>query len=473
MQKKIPPPLDSDLNLVKAQLEKIIPDCVRYFADCRNPQKPGFAPISKQSAPYPFQPDSLPSVVNELRHWLFDYPQSASLHPAFSAWSVGGGHSLNMIGKLLEGTAHLTAQTSAQLSVQLENELAGWVKKMLGWPDNSPSLLLSGSSMGNLQALLVARNKFFPAADEIGLSEENKMIVYGSEQTHLTISRALQAIGLGRQAFKSVSINSDGSIDIESLEKLLAADQRTNRSVAQVIVANAGSTLSGAFDQLSAIAVLARKYGAWLHIDAAWGAWLAADPTRAHLLADNQLADSLTLDFHKWPGAAVGTGLVLFKAETDLQKIFSIPNNYLNSISDNIENLGEMGLELTRPARALTPWLILRTCGIKGIGERLGACCDLAAGLASELEKISGCDLRFKVTSNTIVLGFKGPRTPSAEKINAFVKELWAEGISMPSQVLLDHRPYIRFSFLNHSTQQAQIDLLLTKIQQFTGDDDV
>lgn len=462
--------LDTDLDLIKTQLEKLIPDCLHYFSKSREPERPGFAPVSKLLAPYPRQPTHLPEVVGDLRHWLFDYPQSTSLHPAFSAWSVGGGHSLNLIAKLLEGTAHLTAQTSSQLSVQLENELASWVKKMLGWAESSRSLLLSGSSMGNLQALLAARNKFFPQADENGWSDKKRMLVYGGEQTHLTIIRGAQMIGLGRQAFRKATSNSDGSVNLQSLEQLLYADRAADASVAQVIVGSAGSTLSGAFDDIRTLTTLAEKYGAWLHIDAAWGAWLAADPKRAQLLNGNELADSLTLDFHKWPGAAVGTGLILFKAETDLQKIFSVPNPYLNTVSENSENLGEMGPELTRPARAISPWLILRVCGLEAIGEKLGACCDLAAGLASELEKIPGCELRFNVSSNTVVVGFKGDRAPNTERVHTFVKELWAEGISMPSLVYLDHRAHIRFCFLNHSTQQTQIDLLLTQMKKFTGE---
>ena len=161
--------------------------------------------------------------------------------------------------------------------------------------------------------------------------------------------------------------------------------------------------------------------------------------------------------------------MILFKKETDLQKIFKQPSPYLTTVSDDTNNYGEAGLELTRAARALTPWLILRVCGIRAIAARLGQNCDLALHFATELKKIPGCVLRFPVASNTVVFGFQKSELQSTETLGAFVKNLWSEGVLMPAVAALDQRAYLRCSFLNHSTQMMQIDLLLERIRKLTG----
>lgn len=245
-------------------------------------------------------------------------------------------------------------------AVKMENMLLKWMADIVGYPEFARGNLTSGGSMANLISVVTARDAFEVVGKEIG-----RAVVYITDQTHHSVAKALRIAGLGRCVVRKIPVDPACRMDPSALDKALAADGSAGKRP-WLIVASAGTTNTGAVDPLGEIAEIAERYGAWLHVDGAYGGFFVLCPEGHQVLRGMHLSDSLVLDPHKSLFMPYGTGAVLVKDGPKLYRAFKAEADYLQSDLDGAEepSPADLSPELSKHFRGLRIWLSLMVLGI-------------------------------------------------------------------------------------------------------------
>lgn len=247
---------------------------------------------------------------------------------------------------------------------KLEYGLIKQFATLFGLPESAGGVFLSGGSLSNLQALVVARNSF---KGNIALS---KLVIFVSEHAHVSIQKAAMVMGLGAESVIKITTNSKYQMDVANLE-LQIKKQQEQGNLPLAIVATAGTTVTGSIDPLESIANLARTYGIWLHVDAIYGGALIFSDKYKHLLSGIEMADSIAFNPQKWLYIAKTCSMVLFRGFNGMVDNFRINTPYMKE-QDELINLGEISIQGSRHAESLKLWLSLLNFGINGYRELIG-----------------------------------------------------------------------------------------------------
>jgi aromatic-L-amino-acid decarboxylase len=235
-----------------------------------------------------------------------------------------------------------------------------------------------------------------------------------------------------------------------------------------------GTVTTAAFDDLAALAIVARGNNMWFHVDGAFGSFVVLDPSRRHLIAGLSEADSLAFDFHKWLHAPYAAGCVLLREIAMLHATFSSPRNYLvgtkRGFAGDSPWFCDMGIELSRPCRALKVWFTMKEHGIVRLGESIAANCDQAQYLASLLKKHDFIRVFTPVSLNIVNFRLEPDELKGADSgtIDIFndelVNDLQEKGIAVPSTARLKDQLYIRVCITNHRSTLADFDLFVNAV---------
>lgn len=273
-----------------------------------------------------------------------------------------------------------------------------WLAQVCGLdPERMKGIYSSGGSVANIVALGAARQWSYEqrgvdvAADGMAAAGRPGAI-YASSETHHTVLRAAAVLGLGRSAVREIPVDHRQRMDVAALAERLTADRAAD-VVPIAVVANAGTTNTGAIDPIRAIGELAHEHGAWFHVDGAYGLVAWADERVRPLLDGLDLADSAIVDPHKWLSAPTGIGATFVRDPTILERAFTQePAAYLAAIDapDDVQvsvesmgiHYGDMGVELSAPARGTAVWATLLALGGEGVAARVREDRDLAAYLS-------------------------------------------------------------------------------------------
>ncbi|WP_030685310.1 aspartate aminotransferase family protein [Streptomyces globisporus] len=354
----------------------------------------------------------------------------------------------------------------------IERKLIDWTTGRIGLGPLADGVFTSGGTQSNLQALLLAR-------EETGTADLSKLRIFSSECSHFSVQKSAQLLGLGRDAVVSVPV--DRNKRMQSV--VLAAELEACRAeglVPMAIVATAGTTDFGSIDPLPEIANLAAEYGAWMHVDAAYGCGLLASRTRRHLLDGIERADSVTVDYHKSFFQPVSSSAVLVRDGATLRHA-TYHADYLNprrTLAERIPNQVDKSLQTTRRFDALKLWMTLRVMGADGIGELFDEVC----GLAREGFELLAADPRYDVVVepqlSTLVYRYVPEAVTSPDDIDRANlharKALFASGEAVVAGTKVDGRQYLKFTLLNPETTAADIaavlDLIAGHAEQYLGE---
>jgi glutamate/tyrosine decarboxylase-like PLP-dependent enzyme len=313
-------------------------------------------------------------------------------HPRFFGYVASPSTPVGAFADLIASALNqnVTSWRSAPAAVQVERTVVRWLGQLIGYGEDARGLLMSGGSMANLNALLIAhRVKAGVEASRQGLWNTGApMTVYASDQVHFSIVKAADVLGLGREQVRLVKSTERFQLDVKSLREHLASDiQAGFRPFC--VVGNAGTVNTGAVDSLEEIAGVAEEYGLWLHVDGAYGALSAMDETKRSLFAGIERADSVSLDPHKWLYAPVDAGCLLFRDEARVRDAFSANEaDYIKVHEQESEEafaFWDYGIELSRRFRALKIWLMLRYYGTRRVAAAIKADNALAFELAERI----------------------------------------------------------------------------------------
>lgn len=249
---------------------------------------------------------------------------------------------------------------------QMEVQVLRNIARMFGYDEQSGGVMVSGGSLANLQALAVARNHYFSVKEEglTGLTEQP--VILASEASHTSLHKAAMLLGLGTFSVIAVKTNQNSQMDTSDLEK------KINKMIEEgkrpfAVVATAGTTVTGNIDPISSIAEITKKYGLWLHVDAAYGGALVFSDKHRARLSGIEKADSITFNPQKWMYVTKTCAMVLFKNRDLLETEFRISAPYMNDT--DFTNLGEINVQGTRHADILKLYLSLQHIGLKGYDQ--------------------------------------------------------------------------------------------------------
>jgi glutamate/tyrosine decarboxylase-like PLP-dependent enzyme len=281
-------------------------------------------------------------------------------HPRFFAFVPLPGNYISVLADALAAGFAVFSGTWMAGSGPAEVELVAvdWLREICGLPRGARGLFLSGGSMANLTALAAARHA------RLG-SEWADAVVYGSDQLHASVDRALAVLGFSPGRLRKIATDPDFRISLPALRSAVAEDRRAGLRPF-CVVANAGSTNTGAVDPLEEIADLCTEANLWLHADGAYGAPAVLTEKGRTLLRGLDRVDSLTLDPHKWLFQPLEMGCLILREGRLLREAFEVRPEYMKDTERGEEevNFCDYGIQLTRSFRALKLWMSFKVFGL-------------------------------------------------------------------------------------------------------------
>jgi glutamate/tyrosine decarboxylase-like PLP-dependent enzyme len=410
--------------------------------------------------PPPDDPVAFDEILDGLERDVLPFVARIS-HPGYLAFIPGEGTWPGALGDLIASALNVDTcwWLGASGPSALELVVLDWLRQWVGYPEQAAGVLVSGGSAANLTALACAREA------RIGVMNE-KAVVYMSDQTHSSLARAARVLGFRPDQVRVIPSDGRARMQVDALRAAIAADEAGGRKPL-VVVANAGTTATGAVDRFHELSEVCRERGIWLHVDGAYGAFACLTERGRQTLAGIELADSITLDPHKWLYQPVELGALLVRDGSALQRGFEISPEFLKDVeaADREVNFSDLGLQLTRSCRALKLWISLRYFGVSAFRAAMDNCLDLALHAQGRIESSPELELMSPASLGIVTLR----RHPSGvddeailERINASI----AERVERGGEVFISTgrvrgRYVLRLCILNHSTSQAEVDRAL------------
>ena len=387
-----------------------------------------------------------------------DAPGYLAFIPGFTTWPSAMGDlissALNLDSCWWAGGAGMT---------QLELTVLGWFAEWIGYPPDASGVLVSGGSAANLTALACARERLAGAM-------RDDLVIYVSAQSHSSIARAARALGFRPERVRVIPVDRAYRMRIDALERAVAADAAAGlRPLA--VCANAGTTNTGAVDPLPQLAALCAESGCWLHVDGAYGAFAVLSGRGRDALRGIELADSVTLDPHKWLFQPFECGALLVRHPDGLRLSFEILPDYLRDVSsDGRVNFSDRGLQLSRMCRALKVWMSVQTFGVDAFRAAVDQALDLAQEAAARVEASPELELLAPVDLSVVALR-RRPQGMSDEReidaVNAaLVGAVERSGDVYVSSTRLFGRQAIRLCILNPTTTAEHVHKALDIIER-------
>ncbi|MGR6964482.1 pyridoxal phosphate-dependent decarboxylase family protein [Geodermatophilus sp. URMC 61] len=381
----------------------------------------------------------------------------ATTGPRYFGFVVGGAldsaTAADMLAVAWDQPA-FNAVTSPAAAV-VEDVAGAWLKELLGLPQTASTGFVTGAQGANTVGLAAARHRVLADAgwdvEQNGLAGAPAVRVLATGERHATIDRSLRLLGLGAGALQPVATDEQGRIDVAALAGALEGGPPGR----VVVCLQAGNVNTGACDDLAAAVPLAHRYGAWVHVDGAFGLWAAASPTTRHLVEGVAAADSWATDGHKWLNVPYDSGYAFCADPEAHRAAMAYTAAYLTGQGQgDLRAPGDHVPESSRRARGFATWAALRELGRSGVAGLVERCCALARRFAAEASAVEGVAVVNDVVLNQVLLRF-GDDDATTDAVVAAVQrsgECWMGATTWHGMRLM------RVSVSNWSTTEADVD---------------
>jgi glutamate/tyrosine decarboxylase-like PLP-dependent enzyme len=462
-QNTLDPPDWQDL---RAQSHRMLDDMLNYLEHIR--ERPVWQPIPPEvrtvfHEALPQKPSDLAAVHDTFMRDILPFAVG-NAHPGFMGWVHGGGTPVGMLAEMLAAGLNANLGGRDQMPVEVERQVLQWVRELFGFPESASGLFVTGTSMANLIAVLVARTAALGAGvRREGVAASGKRLsAYASMGAHGCIAQAMDLSGLGLDTLRLIPMNESYQMDAAALTRAIAAD-RSAGYTPFFIAGTAGSVDVGAIDDLSALADIAQKEKIWFHVDGAYGALAMLAPEIAPRLAGMERADSVAFDFHKWGQVPYDAGFILVRDGALHHSTFASPAAYLKRETRGLAAGSpwpcDFGPDLSRGFRALKTWFTIKVYGAEKLGAVIAHTCALAQYMQQRIKETPELELLAPVSLNIVCFRY---RCEDADRVNAdIVVALQESGIAVPSSTTINGRFAIRAAIVNHRTRSNDIDALL------------
>jgi aromatic-L-amino-acid decarboxylase len=379
--------------------------------------------------------------------------------PGYLAYVPGGGLFHAAIADLIADAVnrYVGVCAAAPALVQLESNVVRWFCEIVGYPRGAGGVLTSGGSLANFTAVVTARKALLP-------DDFLRGTLYCSNQIHHSFQKAANLAGFPYANIRELPVDERFRIRIDALEERIARD-REEGWTPFLIAGSAGTTPTGAVDDLAELARVARENKLWFHVDGAYGALFMLTERGRAVLRGIEEADSMILDPHKTLFLPFGTGAVLVKDAQTLRRAHSSHADYLPAMQseDELVDFCEISPELSRDFRGLRVWLPLKLFGIAPFREQLDEKLDLTQYAVDELRKIDGITIVAEPQLTIAAFRYRDDDAATREllgRINA------RKRVMLTPATTPDGRFVARIAIVSHRTHRDRIDMLLDDVRE-------
>ncbi len=419
------------------------------------PSEQNVSNLEAFNEPMPSTQTSALEVVKQLNE-LGTPVTTLSRSGRFFGFVVGGALPVSVASSWLTSTWDQNSSLTmlGYLNAKLEQVAQKWIVDLLDLPIGTAVGYVTGATMAGFTALSSARTRTFKNLGydlkKGGLRNAPKIRFIISEDIHATNIRALNYMGHGTDEFEYVPVDDEGRVKVDELPVL---DESC------IIVVQAGNINSGAFDDFRTICARAKDAGAWVHVDGAFGGWIKVSKTRNHLTDGMELADSWSIDCHKWLNVPYDSAIAICRDREAMLETFTISAGYLTTDGERIPN--NFTPELSRRARGIDVWAALKHLGRDGFSQLIDRCCDHAKWFSVELEKI-GFTIMNDVVINQVVFCLSDN---DDERLKKIMNKVAASGKTWFGPTHWHGRTVYRMSVSSHETNQSDLDVALRAIK--------
>ncbi len=418
------------------------------------------------------EPPESGAPVDGLLDLVFDRLAGKSFNtagPGFLAYIPGGGLFHAAVGDLIANSInrYTTVFAAASGLAQLEINVIHWFKRLVGYPLEAGGILTSGGSLANFSALVTARRERLPEDFLDGT-------LYVSDQIHHSIGKAAALAGFPAANVRHIGVDERFRIRTDELEEAVRRDRAAGKRPF-LVVGSAGTTNTGAVDDLEELARIAREHSLWLHVDGAYGGFFVLTERGRAALRGLARADSITLDPHKGLFLPYGTGSLLVRDGEALKRAHQLRGEYMlpPEESPDLVDFCDISPELSRDFRGLRVWLPLKMHGLDAFRTALDEKLDLAAWAAGELRGIP--DIEMIAEPQLSLLAFRLERPGlDRDRLDALNRELMARINSRQRVFLTGTRIeagfVLRICVLNFRTHRDRMELAIEDIRNSVAD---
>jgi glutamate/tyrosine decarboxylase-like PLP-dependent enzyme len=295
-------------------------------------------------------------------------------HPRFFGYITASPAPIGILGDLLAAALNPNcgAWALSPAATEVEAQTVRWIAELIGFPNDAGGILVSGGNMANivcLAAARVAKADWDIRKDGVSATGARRLRVYVSTEAHTWIQKATDLTGLGTESIRWIQTDANLRMDVAALRRQIKLD-RAAGEIPCLVAGTAGSVSTGAIDPLREIAGLCKEYGAWFHVDGAYGGFAAALPDASDDLKALSLADSVAVDPHKWLYAPLEAGCALVRDAAALRAAFAYHPPYYH-FDEQATNFVDCGPQNSRGFRALKVWLQMRHIGAAGYRQMI------------------------------------------------------------------------------------------------------
>lgn len=426
---------------------------------------------SKFTEPLPIEPTSENDVYQEFLDNVLPYPLG-NTHPRFWGWVMTTGTPLGMLSELLTGAMSLQMGGGHSSGVYVETQVIDWLRELMGFPEGTSGILLSGGSMANLVGLTVARNTQAPFdIRKEGLQNHHpRMTIYVSTEAHSCHQKNAELLGLGSDSIRFIPVDDNFQMDIDLLRNAIKKDI-TDGYMPLCIVGTAGTVRTGAYDDLNTIADICAEHNIWFHVDGAFGALVAYADEFSNLIHGMDRADSLGFDMHKWMSLPFEAACTLVKQRDDHYNAFTLTPDYLTHGTRGPAGaktwFSDYGIQLTRSFRALKVWMAMKSYGKKHYGNVIRMNIEQTQYLADLVDKSPHLERTASVPLNIVCFRYLHDGM-SPDDLNVLNEELLLRlqegGVAVVSNSTINDKYSLRMANVNHRSTYEDFDILVNKV---------
>ncbi len=457
-------PVDELVHFINAYIEKRLRKIIDYKEPVRKAVKPDelrkILPLNIDN-----QGVDNKTLIQAIRA-VIDYSVQFD-HPFFMNQMFGNMQPAGLLADLLIpllNTSIYTYEVAPAMTL-IELEIIEELTSLI-WHKPGDGVFTSGGSMSNMNALFLARNRHLSGSKEKGLFQEKPLRVFVSDQAHYSFTKGVNYLGLGTDALVKIPSNAQAKISVDQLEKSIVSEKEKGNDPF-MLVGIAGTTISGSFDPLEALAALAEKHGLWFHVDAAFGgSFLFSDKLKQRLKGIEH-ADSVTWNFHKVMGMPLTAASFLTKEKDLLLRNFSVDADYLFKKPYQNYDLGQKSLQGGRRPDAFKLWLSWKYAGKKAFAHHVESLHDIALRFARFVLETPHFEL-YTEPETAIVCFRYVPQGKTADAVDACNIQIREKVIDTGQMVFnysyLNRRVFLRCVFLDPHLSDEKLKYILTHI---------
>lgn len=386
-------------------------------------------------------------------------------HPRFFAYFACTGSTPAILGEMLAAalnTNGLHWKTSPAVA-ELEQRALDWLRQWIGLTDEWFGIVYDTASTSSMHAIVCARELLDPDARTEG--SRNDMVLYMSDQSHMSIEKGAIAVGVGQKNIRKVPSDTEFRMRPEALEKMIEEDKRAGKRPF-CVVATVGTTSSTSIDPVPQIAEIAEKHGLWLHVDCAYAGAAAVLPEQRHIMIGVERAHSLVLNAHKWLLTPIDLSAFYTRRPDILRRAFSLTPDYLKTQDDpRAHNLMDYGVPLGHRFRALKLWFVMRYFGRERIEAMLRSHIQWAHDLAALVDAHPQFERVAPVPLSVVCFRYKG----SNDENRAIMEKVNASGRVFIASTVLNGKLTLRLAIGNLETTWKDVQEAWDLLQEAAG----